>query len=274
MESPLGEHAAADGGSAAGGEPPPAPPAPIGASTALEAALAACLRTLPSAEDPRFAVWRPGSAQPEVGVVPAERVEPPVEPPRRDAPPADPLDGFFYREGEDAGPFTRLAGAPPVEERPSGPVVLEEYLTFVLGGEEYAIAIERVREVLRCPPVTEVPRAPPDVRGVVTVRGEVIAVIDPRRRLEIAASPPEEAAARIVVVDAGDGPCGILVDAISSVVRLEPGSVEPCPQAMGAAADCVAGVGRLRERLFTVLDLGALLRRTAPRRGEGRGRDA
>jgi purine-binding chemotaxis protein CheW len=139
--------------------------------------------------------------------------------------------------------------------------VREEYLTFLLGAEEYAVAIERVREVMKSPPVTEVPRAPPHVLGVVTVRGEVVAVIDPRRRLGLPGLAPE-GNERVIIVDAGDGPCGILVDRVASVVRLRPGTIEPCPQGLGGAnADCLAGIGREGDRLFTVLDLGALLRR-------------
>jgi purine-binding chemotaxis protein CheW len=128
--------------------------------------------------------------------------------------------------------------------------------------------------VLKAPPITEVPRAPAHVLGVVTVRGEVVAVLDPRRRLGLRGALPAPGAGRVVIVDAGEGPCGLLVDAVASVVRLRPGAVEPCPQGLGgASAECLAGIGREGERLFTVLDLGALFRRApapaARRAGEG-----
>lgn len=191
---------------------------------------------------------------------------------------ADPLHEFFYREDEEAPevPALGAAVAPTSAEEP-GSNILEEYLTFVLGEEEYAVAIERVREVMRAPPITEVPHAPPDVLGVATVRGEVVAVFDPRRRLRLPGSAPAAGAGRLVIVDAGEGPCGLLVDAVANVVRLRPGSIEACPQGIGgASADCLAGIGRQGERLFTVLDLGAFLRRPAagPRRRGGGGRHA
>jgi purine-binding chemotaxis protein CheW len=70
----------------------------------------------------------------------------------------------------------------------------------------------------------------------------------------------------IVIVDAGEGPCGLLVDRVTSVVRVPRGSVEPCPQAVaGARAEILAGIGRAGERLFTVLDAAALLRRAGAR---------
>lgn len=272
----------------------------------IEGALVARLQGLPPADDagggagggakdPRFTTWRPGSgAAPfiELGAPAPVSTEPrpedfaviarpavagpaPLEPrpvPVRDAgvapppPPADPLDDFFYRPDEPGPALPQLASAPsPAEEDAPAVLVREEYVTFRLDAEEYAVAIERVREVIKAPPVTEVPRAPAHILGVITVRGEVVAVVDPRRRLGLPA-PAAPVAAKIVIVDAGDGPCGLLVDRITSVVRLRPGSIEPCPQGLGGEhAEYLAGIGRDGERLFTVLDLGALLRRATPR---------
>jgi purine-binding chemotaxis protein CheW len=190
----------------------------------------------------------------------------------RPAPSSDPLDEFLYRDDEDAPAVPGFEGAVDAATLLPEGDVREEYITFLLGAEEYAVAIERVREVLRCPPLTEVPRAPAHVRGVVSVRGEVVAVVEPRRRLGLPDAERDPAAARLLVVDVGDGPVGLLVDAVSSVVRLKPGSIEPCPQGIGGSSqEYLAGIGREGERLFTVLDLGALLRRAAPgrRRAEG-----
>ena len=108
---------------------------------------------------------------------------------------------------------------------------------------------------MRTPPITEVPRAPADVRGVIAVRGELITVVDPRARLGLARSegPP---ARRVVIVDDGDGACGLLVDGVAGVVRLPRGALEPCPQALGGAGgDLYLGIGRERDRLFLVLDV-------------------
>ena len=181
----------------------------------------------------------------------------------------DPLEEFFFRVDEEVPALAALpADVGPVSSAGPEDAGVEEYLTFRLGVEEYAVAIERVHEVLKSQPVTEVPRAPAGVLGVVTVRGEVVAVFDPRRRLGLPGTPPPEGSGRIVIVDDGQGPCGLLVDGVASVVRLARGSIEPCPQGIGgASADCLAGIGRERSRLFTVLDLGALLRRAqAPAR--------
>jgi purine-binding chemotaxis protein CheW len=284
--------------------PPDLPPASeplIAGAERVEAELAARLQELPPADDaPRFTTWRPGDGAPPIPL--AEREPPPPpradeDPPRAafpeelrpgpvirfldapEPPPAAPaprrtvtLDDFFYRPDEDAPGLAALAVAPEAPAEPGSPQALDEYLTFRLGAEEYAIDIQRVREVVKSPPVTEVPRAPAHVLGVVTVRGEVVAVFDPRRRLALPGAPPPDGQGRIVIVDAGEGGCGLLVDAVSSVVRLPRGAIEPCPQGIsGGAGDCLAGIGRDGDRLFTVLDLDALLRRTSGARHAGDG---
>jgi len=282
--------------------PPPAPGPIVTDQDLLDGALAARLQGIPAPaaeplprQDARFTTWRPGVGAPpplpsnldaEVGIPgapardldftvigPAARaaVPPPPDlplPPRAHHTelPVDPLDEFFYRPDEAAPALPQLAPAPEVPEVEPEQMAREEYLTFLLGAEEYAIAIERVRQVIKAPPVTEVPRAPAHILGVVTVRGEVVAVLDPRRRLGLPPLAPAEPHGKVVIVDAGEGPCGLLVDRVASVVRLRPGSIEPCPQGIaGSRSEFLAGIGRVGERLFTVLDLGALLRRTPPR---------
>lgn len=271
---------------------------PDGPGTPPPDGFAARLEALPPADAERFTTWRPGDGEPPLpldaaayaprataapiaeldGPAPPERPAPAPEPAlapasRADAP-ASPLDAFFYRPDEEAPALPDLGGgAAPVAEGEADASALEEYLTFLLGGEEYAVAIDRVREVLKAPPITEVPRAPADILGVVTVRGEVVAVIDPRGRLGLPPSTLGEGAGRIVLVSAEEGTCALLVDRVASVVRLRPGSIEPCPQGIaGASTDCLAGIGRERDRLFTVLQIGALLRRVpAPPRRPGEG---
>jgi len=287
-----GEAPAAEARSEAAPRSPPADPVVTDADV-LEGELAARLQGLPAAADERFTTWRPGSGAPPpvkfeplrpdpqpseedftvisaLGVV-ASPVPPPPTEERRAAraAPQDPLDEFFYRPDEEA-PHLPAFGAPAERAIDDADTVArEEYLTFLLGREEYAVAIERVREVMKSPPITEVPRAPAHVLGVVTVRGEVVAVFDPRRRLGLPGTAPEPGHGRVVIVDAGEGPCGLLVDGVASVVRLRPGSIEPRPQGIGgASAECLAGIGRQGDRLFTVLDLGAFLRRAPARRGD------
>jgi purine-binding chemotaxis protein CheW len=175
------------------------------------------------------------------------------------APAADPLDEFFWREGEDAPALAGFGAPAPVARAREPAEAPREWLSFTLAGEEYAVDIALVREILKAPVVTEVPRAPAHVLGVIMVRGEVVAVFDPRRRLALPRGAPGRSA-RVVVCDAGQGPRGILVDAVSEVVRLAPSAVEARPNGVGgASADYIVGLGREASRLLILLDLAALL---------------
>jgi purine-binding chemotaxis protein CheW len=181
---------------------------------------------------------------------------PPGTPPSKaPAPPTDPLAEFFLGDEE----ATQIgAGTSPTEDQAEA---LREVLIFRLGVEEYALDIDTVREILKAPPITEVPRAPAHVLGVTMVRGQVIAVYDPRRRMGLA---PAEAGpgARVVVCDAGGGPVGLLVDGVSQVLRLPSSAFEARPQGIaGVDSEFIAGVGRGERRFFALLDAEALLRR-------------
>lgn len=102
-----------------------------------------------------------------------------------------------------------------------------------LGPAEYGLPMERVREVLRPPPVTRVPFPPADVRGVTQVRGELVAVLDLGTRLR---GGPAAATGRLVVVAVRGGqPVGLLVDAVTGLVETGPEGVLPPPAEAEAA---------------------------------------
>jgi len=154
------------------------------------------------------------------------------------------------RAGELAS-RARLAGGSPVA-KPGGavgdaalggadPVV--ELCAFRVGGEEYVIDLRRIREILHLPPITPVPHAPGPFEGVVSLRGEIVPVIDLRRRLRGAGAPersPEEggrppaaprpgARPKVMVVNVGGRVFGLLVDAVREVVRIRRSQIGPPP---------------------------------------------
>jgi purine-binding chemotaxis protein CheW len=169
----------------------------------------------------------------------------------------DPLPDFFLGELERA----RTLAAEP-EPQPEEP--RREYLAVRLSGEHYAFPIERVREIQKVPPITEVPRAPREVAGILSLRGEVVPVIDPRVRLDLPASAPTRAA-RVVIVDPGDGPCALLVDEVTGVHHLGSSDVEPVPRGVASDPELLTGVARVGDLLLVLLDLPALLAPEAPR---------
>ncbi len=177
--------------------------------------------------------------------------------------PVDPLASFFWREDEEV-PELGVEGA--AEARPSAPEEpLVEHLAFWLGEELFAIRLAAVRELQRPPPITEVPRAPPWVLGVITLRGDVLPVFDPRVRLGLPLVEQDERLARVVIVDPGRGRCGLLVDRVDGVLRLPASAVTKAPGGLGASADVLTGVGRVGGKLVAFVDLARLFT-SAPER--------
>ncbi|HEY5657871.1 MAG TPA: chemotaxis protein CheW [Myxococcota bacterium] len=104
---------------------------------------------------------------------------------------------------------------------------LRQLLTFTVAGTPYAVPVESVREIVRIRPITPVPRTRPDVRGVISLRGEIIQVVDLRLRLGLPAAEITRAS-RIVVIHADDERvAGILVDAVNEVLRVTEDAILP-----------------------------------------------
>jgi purine-binding chemotaxis protein CheW len=120
----------------------------------------------------------------------------------------------------DAGDWESLARVAASSADREDSEVRRELLAFELDGDPYALPVERVREIVRMRAVTPMPRVPEAVLGVIALRGEVIQVIDLRRRLGMPSAEPTRRS-RIVVLHGEDGcVAGLLVDAVSEVLRL------------------------------------------------------
>ncbi|HEX7666465.1 MAG TPA: chemotaxis protein CheW [Polyangiaceae bacterium] len=133
-----------------------------------------------------------------------------------------------------------------------------EYLGFLLAGEKYGVRISLVAEILKPPPLTEVPRAPRYIRGIVSVRGRLVTVIDLRRRFRLSESPLD-GRTRILLVDRGDEQVGLWVDEVLQVYRLADNEIEPPSVLGGDQPPYVLGIGRSAGDLLLLLDLRAVL---------------
>lgn len=138
-----------------------------------------------------------------------------------------------------------------------------QHLTFRLGGEEYAVPILRVREILQYEEVTRVPGAPPTIRGVLNLRGSVVPVVDLAVKFGL---PPTEATRRtcIVIVEVereGERTVmGVVCDAVSQVMELGEADVEPPPSfGTRVRTDFLHGMARVGSRFALMLDLDRLL---------------
>ncbi|MFL5403844.1 MAG: chemotaxis protein CheW [Gemmatimonadales bacterium] len=143
-------------------------------------------------------------------------------------------------------------------EAPS-PSSMLHLVTFALDREEFGIPIEQVREVIRVGDITRVPQARSHVRGVTNLRGRILAVVEIRTRMGL--TPAEiTPRSRVVVVGAHDRVLGILVDAVTQVVKVPAESVAPAPEEiLSPGTDYITGVARWNSRLIVLLDLEKVL---------------
>ena len=124
---------------------------------------------------------------------------------------------------------------------------IREFLAFVVGTETYALPLSCVREIMRVPSVTAVPRAPREVLGIISVRGQVTTLIDLRQKLNVEAGPVSSRT-RILLVDQGDEILGLLCDRVKQVHRLSETEVEMASVLGADASSYVMGIGRPGQR--------------------------
>lgn len=135
----------------------------------------------------------------------------------------------------------------------------EHVVIFRLADEFYALDIQAVQEIVRMQAITAIPGSDPWVEGITNLRGRVVPVIDLRRRCGIFASEhtPET---RIVVVSSASGMVGLIVDAVSEVMRI-PGEQVEQPSSIVSGIDnaYLRGIAKLEDRLVSLVDLSGVL---------------
>lgn len=141
------------------------------------------------------------------------------------------------------------------------PEVTSQLVLFTLSDETYGVDIQRVREIIRIPEITRIPRTPDFIEGVINLRGGVIPVVDLRKRFNLQDADRDQLAetGRIVVMDMRDWTIGMMVDGVSEVLRVQGGAVEPpSPYIVSADTRFISGVVKDGERLVVLLDLDAV----------------
>jgi len=142
---------------------------------------------------------------------------------------------------------------------PAASGALEEYLCFRVANEEYAINIMAIKEIIKPREVTEVPRMPEFISGVISLRGVIIPIMDMRLRLAL---PKGERTGkeRVIVLRKDSGFCGVLVDEVVQVARIIKTDIEDPPAVLdGIDRDFVKGLGRFDKRMLILLNLDTIL---------------
>ncbi|MEG6585210.1 chemotaxis protein CheW [Dendrosporobacter sp. 1207_IL3150] len=129
-----------------------------------------------------------------------------------------------------------------------------QLVIFRLAAEEYGLPITKVQEINRLTPITKLPQTPVFMEGVINLRGRIIPVIDLRKRFKLAVEQYTDDT-RIIVVDFNGQTIGVIVDAVTEVVRLATANVEPAPANSVLDARYIQGVGKMDNRLIILLDV-------------------
>lgn len=141
--------------------------------------------------------------------------------------------------------------------------MIQQYLTFVLGREMFAINILNIKEIIEYGQLTEVPKMPAFIRGVINLRGAVVPVIDMAARFD---KPTAEITRKtcIVIIEVAHADTtqvvGIMVDAVNEVVDIEAGNIEPAPS-FGAniRVDFIEGMGKIDGKFIILLNVNKVL---------------
>jgi len=134
-----------------------------------------------------------------------------------------------------------------------------QYLTFTLEDEVFALEIDKVREVLDFCTVTKVPRAPSYMRGVINLRGNVVPVMDMRRKLSMEGAMVSVNTCIIiteVLVGSETMVLGAMADSVQEVLDLEPDQINPTPNmGTGIENNFIRGIGKRGEQFVMILDI-------------------
>jgi chemotaxis signal transduction protein len=139
-----------------------------------------------------------------------------------------------------------------------------QLVTFMLAAEEYGVPISQIQEIDRLAKITKVPKAAEFIEGITNLRGEVVPVLDTRKRFELDVKPPDDRT-RIIIVDLGGVKTGLVVDSVREVLNLARKDIAPPPEAIGSGIDqqFISGIGKVDsgKRMIVLLDVEKILSR-------------
>jgi purine-binding chemotaxis protein CheW len=143
--------------------------------------------------------------------------------------------------------------------RPADTTQRNEYLTFRLCDEEYAIDILNVREIRAAEAVTRIAQAPAHVRGVINLRGAIVPITDLRLLFGLPAAE-REANMVVIILNLGGDYIGVAVDAVVDVLALAADEIRPAPQFHAAInAAFIRGIAPMDGRMLIIADMASLL---------------
>lgn len=134
----------------------------------------------------------------------------------------------------------------------------KEYVIFRLADESYGIDIDFVENIEKHTEITRVPYTEKYIQGVINLRGNIIPVINVRRRFKLEDKSADKDS-RIMIINLNDLKVGLLVDASSEVLQIQQSAIEQAPSVTGADDDYVSHIGKDNGRIIMIIDLEKLL---------------
>lgn len=138
-----------------------------------------------------------------------------------------------------------------------------KFLTFALGSEEYGIPIQKVKEIIGIMDITNIPKTPQFIKGVINLRGKIIPVMDLRLKFGLVEKSYDQRTC-IIVVEIGIADAkrmmGIVVDTISEVISIQKGEIEPPPQySTHVDNEFLTGLGKVKGKVILLLEIEHVL---------------
>jgi purine-binding chemotaxis protein CheW len=140
---------------------------------------------------------------------------------------------------------------------------LQQYLTFMLGGEVFAIGILHIKEIIEYGQLTSVPMMPEFIRGVINLRGAVVPVVDLASRFGGKPSPITRRSCIVILelqVEEDTQVIGVVVDAVNEVLEIAGADIEPAPSfGTRIRTDFIQGMGKVKEKFVIILNVNNVL---------------
>ncbi len=134
-----------------------------------------------------------------------------------------------------------------------------QLVVFNIGKELYGVGIESVHEIVKVPDITEVPDAPVFLQGVINLRGKIVPVVDLRKRMNLEGKEKTKSS-RVLITENEGRLIGLLVDAVSEVLKVPPEAVEAPPEMISSVGvQYITGVAKVEGSLIILLNLGKVL---------------
>ena len=136
----------------------------------------------------------------------------------------------------------------------------EQLVVFNLLDEEFGVAINQVKEIIRVPEITKIPNAHDYMEGIINLRGKVISVVNLKKIFGLS-NPSYKDDVKIIIIEANEAIIGILVDDVQEVTKINSENIEPAPEnILGMGNSYIRGIGKINnDRLLILLELFNIL---------------